>query len=87
MLALDGVKIELCGTWLWVSGETKKHKETLKNNGFFYAPKKQMWYFRPAEQKKGKMRNYKSWTYDDIKIKHGSETITIKEREKLAVNF
>lgn len=37
---LDGVTIELIGSWLWVSGETKKIKDELKAAGFRWCPKK-----------------------------------------------
>lgn len=39
------LNIERIGTWLWISGETKKHKTMLKNKGFKYSPKRQMWYY------------------------------------------
>jgi hypothetical protein len=28
------VEIEICGLWVWVGGETKKHKDTLKAAGY-----------------------------------------------------
>ena len=33
LLKLDGLEIELCGRWLWIGGETRKHKEALKAAG------------------------------------------------------
>ena len=30
LLHLDGLDIELCGSWLWIGGNTKQHKEELK---------------------------------------------------------
>lgn len=48
-----GLVLEVCGTWLWASGNTKEHKEVLKSLGFHYASKKQMWYWKsPTEQRK-----------------------------------
>lgn len=43
LLKLDGVIVELCGSWVWVSGDTKKHKDSLKAAGCKYSAKKQMW--------------------------------------------
>lgn len=40
LINLSGIQIELCGTWLWVTGETKQHKETLKDLGFTFSGKK-----------------------------------------------
>lgn len=30
LLKLDGLEIELCGRWLWIGGETRKHKDALR---------------------------------------------------------
>lgn len=67
---LQGVIIEVCGNWLWLSGETKAHKESLKSLGCFWAAKKCKWYYRPAEHKS---RNQgKSWDMEEIRSKYGS---------------
>lgn len=42
-----GLNQEVCGSWLWVSGNTIDHKETLKSLGLRYSPNKQRWYYRP----------------------------------------
>ena len=63
-----GLTIEVCGSWVWVSGDTKPHKEALKEAGFKWAPKKSMWHFRPTDHKsysRGK------WSINEIKEKHG----------------
>ena len=44
---LDGVTVEICGSWVWVSGNTYPVKNTLKESGFKFAPQKKSWYFRP----------------------------------------
>ncbi len=49
ILVLDGLIIEICGAWVWVSGDTFKHKAFLKVEGFKYASKKKSWYFRPDD--------------------------------------
>ena len=33
MVGLDGLDIEVCGAWVWVSGETYKHKAVFKEAG------------------------------------------------------
>lgn len=35
------------GCCIWVSGDTKPHRETLKEFGFRWAPKKSAWYWKP----------------------------------------
>ena len=40
----EGIEIEVCGSWVWVSGDTKPHKERLKALGFCWHSKKHCWY-------------------------------------------
>ena len=30
LIRLNGLEVEICGSWIWVSGNTKEHKEILK---------------------------------------------------------
>ena len=69
IIHLDGLDIEICGAWVWVSGNTKAHKEILKEAGFKYASKKKSWYFRPEG-----WRSYSrgSCSMEEIRDKYGS---------------
>jgi curved DNA-binding protein CbpA len=40
-----GLDIELCGSWLWISGNTKGQKDHLKELGCKWSASKSMWYF------------------------------------------
>ena len=75
-----GFDIEICGAWVWLHGDTKPHKELLKTHGFKWAPKKMLWYFRPADYKS---RGRGKLTMDEIRATHGSEKVTLKERNKI----
>lgn len=66
---LDGLSIEICGAWVWISGNTYKYKAVLKEAGFKYASKKKLWYFRPDDWT-SKSRG--SYSMDDIRGKYGS---------------
>nr|WP_321482323.1 DnaJ domain-containing protein [uncultured Cohaesibacter sp.] len=66
---LEGLEIEICGAWIWVSGNTFPHKAALKSAGFRWASKKKMWNFRPSNWK-SKSRGATSM--DDIREKYGS---------------
>lgn len=70
--ALHGIIIELVGNWIWVSGETRAVKDTLKSAGFMWASKKEMWYFRTEEFK---VKNRAKLSIDQIRAKYGSERI------------
>lgn len=82
ILNLQGLIIELCGGWLWVSGDTRTHKDVLKSAGFYFASKKVMWYFRSAEYK---TKNKKALPIEAIRAKYGSQQIAsqYKEREQI----
>lgn len=67
---LPGIKLEICGAWLWVSGNTREHAPELKAAGLKYASKKQMWFYagKPAWTKFHK-------PMDEIRSKYGSKNI------------
>ncbi|HHS0444799.1 TPA: J domain-containing protein, partial [Escherichia coli] len=48
---LSGLVFEVIGNWVWISGETITHKETLKEIGCKWAAKKKQWFYRPDEHK------------------------------------
>ena len=45
LLRLPEIKIEICGSWLWVTGNTRPVKEDLKGIGLRFSGKKQAWYY------------------------------------------
>ncbi len=72
LLFLDGIDIEIISKFIWVSGNTKQHKEKLKSLNFRFASKKCMWYYHNIE-------NYKSFgsnnNIEDIRNKYGTQKI------------
>ena len=73
LLKLDGIEIEIIGCFVWVSGNTKPHKEQLKALGFRWHSKKKCWYKSPD--------NYHRWgggeySMDDIRMMY--TTIKVK---------
>ncbi|MBF0350937.1 MAG: DnaJ domain-containing protein [SAR324 cluster bacterium] len=66
------LRVEVCGAWVWVSGETKVWKEELKKAQFKWASGKSMWYFRPQEYKS---RNRKTVGMDYIRSTYGSRVV------------
>ncbi|CAK0748125.1 DnaJ domain protein [Gammaproteobacteria bacterium] len=79
MLILDGILIEVCGSWVWLSGDTKPHKDTIKAAGGKWAPKKQQWYFRPKEWKSS---NHQEWDMDRIRDSFGSQGVARNRRRE-----
>ncbi len=72
IIHLDGITIELVGFWIWVTGNSYPVRATLKEAGFFFAPKKLAWYFRTAEYKVSKGGKK---SLDEIRNKYGSEVL------------
>lgn len=81
LIHLDGIIIEQCGGWLWLSGETRKHKDALKAAGCYWSAKKKMWYWRSADYHCRHNRHSHSMAY--IRAKYGSTRIVADENEKI----
>ncbi len=79
ILHYENITIEVIGSWIWLSGDTKEIKDTLKNLGFKWASKKKMWFFGEL---KGRNPNEKS--LEEIKLKYGCETVKKDEKKKIA---
>ena len=73
IIHLNGLNIELCGSWLWVSGDTYANREALKAAGLRYASNKKMWYWRPEDA--ACPRSRRGATMNDIRRKYGSDRI------------
>nr|DAI22093.1 MAG TPA: protein phosphatase [Caudoviricetes sp.] len=84
IINLPNIEIELCGSWIWVSGDTKTYKDTFKNLGMFWATKKKMWYWRCPED--AVHTNGKTKTMSEIREKYGSDKITKTEKETKKLN-
>jgi len=75
-----GLTIEICGSWIWVSGDTKPHREILKAAGYRWAPKKLMWSFCGGERTSSRGK----FSMDDIRNRHGSYSVKAQERKAIA---
>ena len=80
IIHLSGIDIELCGHWIWVSGDTKPVKEELKAAGLFFASKKVKWYYRPEEFK---VSHGGTKSMEEIRAKYGSQNIRAKGKPYL----
>lgn len=80
---LPGLEILRSGAWLWITGDTKTHKDRLKAAGCKWSPGKQAWYYRPEEAGRrhggrGKM------SMAEITAKYGAEKVTAAGTKKVA---
>lgn len=79
IVTLEGLEIDLVGSWLWVSGETFTFKDILKEAGFKWASKRKKWYFS-EEKAKGKFKG----DFEQLKAHHGFKEIKTNKTEKIA---
>lgn len=78
VINLTGVNIEICGAWVWLTGNTREHKDAIKAAGYWWAKKKAAWYFRPADYKS---RNRGNWDLDKIRDTYGSVSVNTEPRQ------
>lgn len=83
-VGLDGVEVELMGLWVWLTGNTKAHRETFKkwneehaDRRLKWSPKKTAWYYAGVPT-----FNRKDTTLDEIRETYGSQKFTKREEER-----
>lgn len=69
--SVENINLKMIGSWLWVTGDTKPVKDTLKEVGCRYAPNKQAWYIAPS----GAKRSKKHYTLEQIEEMYGAEEV------------
>lgn len=80
VIHLDGVEIEIVGTWIWLGGNTYAHRETIKAAGFFFSSKHKKWYFNGSTKKSKK---HSKLSYEEVKDIHGCKTVKTAAQARL----
>ena len=81
LLKMNGLEIELCGSWLWIGGDTKTNKDKLKELSCKWSPNKKKWYWMPIDKRH--RRYYRGDTsMEDIRDKYGSISFNKKGKKK-----
>lgn len=86
LMHIPEITIEVCGSWVWVSGNTKPYKDQIKGvqTGTSYkvgfSGQKSMWYFSPSGYKK---HSKKVFSIDEVRNLYGSKRVVKKERTKV----
>jgi len=80
LIHFENVLIEICGSWLWLSGNTKPYKEILKELKFRWSKNKSAWYYHTEDYvKKGK----KTYTMNEIRNLWGSQEVETEEQARI----
>lgn len=82
LIALEGITIEICGSWLWITGDTYPHRKVLKELHFRFSKNKSAWYYHTADYRK---TSNKQFTLNQIRDLYGSETISKEPQIKLQI--
>ncbi len=73
LMKIKGIKVELCGSWLWISGNTYRVRNQISSSGCRWSKSKKMWYWRPADEAFKPRRG--NMDIDEIRHKYGSRII------------
>lgn len=69
LMRFDEIEIEVIGCFVWVTGNTKPYKDTLKSLGFLWHCKKNAWYLKPEDYHRKSHREYE---LDEIRRMYGT---------------
>ena len=77
-LHMERVTVEICGSWLWLTGNTKPYREDIKRLSFRWSSNKSAWYFhRDGYKKKGD----RYLSMDEIRGFYGSTVVNSSGKE------
>ena len=70
----EGLRLEIVGQWLWLSGATFAVKDVLKALDFRYSADKKSWYWRSDENRSS---NEKPIPFEMIREKYGTNVVAL----------
>lgn len=81
-LTREGIELEICGAWIWATGNTREHKETFKTHGWKWSKPKTAWYWAGcASSGRG------NCSLDDIRNMYGSQRVTDDDQDNTRRNY
>lgn len=72
LMGLEGVGIEVCGSFVWLSGNTYAYRDQIRGLGFKWSRRKRRWYAAPS----GWRPSHTSWSMERIRAVHGSQVVS-----------
>ena len=76
LIQLVNINIEICGTWIYINGNTYPIKDYLKEEfGAFWSKSKKCWIISPEGKNFRKTKGYKGKNMSSIRNVYGSEKI------------
>ena len=80
VIHFEGVTIEIIGSWIWLSGDTRAYKDEIKAAGFWWSKNKKAWYYN-GDDKKSRRRGH--YSMEELRDKWGSEEVKSQSRERI----
>lgn len=74
LATINDINVELCGTWLWIDGDTYGARDELKKLGCKWSRNKQKWYWHDPEKK-----GWSNGKTDMVHIRQRYGSCTVKE--------
>lgn len=84
VIRLESLFVEVCGSWVWLTGNTRQYKDYLKEIGFKWSPKKSAWHWHTGEYKKWSKQEF---SLDEIRAKYGSNKVKCEPNQQLTNNI
>jgi len=80
LMKVPGIVIEVCGSWLWVGGDTFPVHEQIKGMGFRFSRNKKRWYWSPycsQGKRRARFRSMKQVReqYGSVEIESEAQTV------------
>jgi hypothetical protein len=76
---MPGVEISLIGVWVWVTGETKPHKESLKELKLRWHSGREAWFFAAKPWHGGRS----SASLSGLAAKYGCSKFAAEQQERI----
>ena len=73
--------LEICGSWLWVTGRTWLYSKQLKEVGCIFASRKKAWCFHEDEWNRRKKHKL---SLDEIRDLHGSVKVSNRQTNQIS---
>lgn len=80
VIHMTGCKIEIIGSWVWITGNTYEYKDELKAAGFFWSKSKKAWYWN-GDKKKSRRRGH--YSMNGLRAAYGSTEIKTEDKDRL----
>lgn len=80
IISLTELTIEICGSWVWLTGKTWLYVDQLKNAGFRFSRSKKAWYWADSIKKAHFRGRY---SLNQIREKFGTQEVETQQMELL----